>query len=97
MDGRGAFTTHTDDVSGCGECDLLAKVRKFSENRSGGVQVQDGSFVHVGMTVSLEKDFSVTSTQADFAKNMKLLPTPPELWAGRKTPLSVVYIKLRQC
>ena len=49
------------------------------------------------MKVALEKDFSVTSTQADFAKNMKLLPTPPELWAGRKTPLSVEYIKLRQC
>ena len=30
-------------------------------------------------------------------KNMKLIPTPPELWAGRKAPLSLEYIKLRLC
>ena len=51
----------------------------------------------MGMELARESDFSVTLTQADFAKNLKLLPTPPELWAGRKETLSMDYIKLRQC
>ena len=55
-----------------------------------------GSFVNVGMELAQEKDFSLTSTKADFAKNLKLFPTPPSFWAGRKEPLSMDYIKLRQ-
>ena len=42
-------------------------------------------------------DFSVALTQEDFARNLKLSPTSPALWAGRKDPLSMDYITLRQC
>ena len=38
-----------------------------------------GSRVHVGAELAQEKDFFVTLTLADFTKNLKLLPTPPEL------------------
>ena len=53
--------------------------------------------MHVGMEVAQVKDFPATSTQEDFTKNLKLLPTSPELRAGRKNPLSMDYIKLRPC
>ena len=61
------------------------------------MEVQEGSRVHVGVELAQEKDFSVTLTQADFTKNLKLLPTSPASRAGRKEPLSMDYIKLRQC
>ena len=93
----GAFATHTDDISGFREYDLLAKVRGFLVKRFGGMQVQEGSFVHVGMKLAQEEDFSVTLTQAAPTEKVKLLPTPPELWEGRKERLSMEYIKLRQC
>ena len=93
----GELATHIDDIWGCGECDLLSKVRGFSEKRSGGMKVQEGSFVHVGMELAQEKNFSATLTQADFTQNVKFIPTPPELWAGRKEPLSMERIKLRYC
>ena len=51
----------------------------------------------MGMELAQETDFSATSTQGDFTKNLKLLPTSPELRAGRKNPLSKDYSKLRQC
>ena len=50
----------------------------------------------MGMGPAREKDFGATSTRADFAKNLKLVLTPPSLWAGRREPLSMDYIKLRQ-
>ena len=90
-------TTHIDDILGCGEPDILAKARKFPVGRFGKLEVQEGSFVHVGMELAHEKDFSATLTEADFAKNVKLLPTSPEPWAGRREPSSLDHIKLRQC
>ena len=93
----GALATHIDDILGCGVPDLLVKVRGFSDKRCGEMEAQEESPVPAGMELGQEKDFSVTSTHADFTKNLKLLPTPPALWAGRKEPLSMSYIKLRQC
>ena len=75
---------------------MLAKARAFLGKRLGTLGVQEGSFAHVGMEPAQEKDFSVTLTRADFAKNLKLLPTSPPLWAGRGDPLSIDYIKLGQ-
>ena len=37
----------------------------------------------MGAELARRKDFSATLTQADFAKNLKLLPTAPALLAGR--------------
>ena len=93
----GAITTHIDDILGCGEYELLARARAFLDKRFGTSKVSVGSSVHVGMGLAQEKDFSMTLTQADFAKNLKLLPTSPELWARRREPLSTLYVKLRTC
>ena len=53
--------------------------------------------MHVGTEVAQETDFSATSTQEDFTKNLKPLSTSPVLWAGRQEPLSSGEAKLRQC
>ena len=82
----GAFATHIDDILGRGECDLLAKVRGSMGKRFGEMEVQEGSRVHVGMELAQGSDFSVTLTRAVFPKNVKLVPTSPELWAGREEP-----------
>ena len=42
-------------------------------------------------------DFSVQTTQEDFRKNLRRLPTSPELRAARQQPLSPEAVKLRQC
>ena len=42
------------------------------------------------------KDCSATLAQEDFAKNLEPFPTPPELRAGRKEPLSLDGFELRQ-
>ena len=52
--------------------------------------------MHVGAEVAQEKDFSRALTLADFAKKLKLVPTPQAFWAGREEPSSMEYIKLRQ-
>ena len=51
--------------------------------------------VRVGVALAQEKDFSATLTQEYFTRNLEPLPAPPELWAGRKWPLSLDEIKLR--
>ena len=39
---------------------------------------------------------SVTLTKEDFAKDLKLIPTSPELWNARQNPSSADETKLRQ-
>ena len=51
----------------------------------------------MGMELAQEEDFSVALTLAGFMENAKLFPAPPGLWAGRKEPLSMECIDLRQC
>ena len=92
----GAIAEQIDDISGRGEPGLLSKARGFLDKRFGKFKVQEGSFVHVGMQLVQKKDFSWTLTQEDFAKNLKLLPTTPSLWAGRKNPQPMDDTKLRQ-
>ena len=93
----GAPTTYIDGILGRGEADVSSKSRIFLEKSFGKLEVQEGSFVHVGMELAQEKDPSATSTRADFTKHMELLPTPPSLWARGKELLSRDYVKLRQC
>ena len=93
----GVITTHIDDILGRGEPDLLRRARGFPEKHSGKLRAQGGSFVDVGMVLAQEKDFSATLTQEDFTTNLKLLPTSPAFWAGRKNPPRMDYAKLRRC
>ena len=64
-----AFATHIDDISGCGEPDVLTKDRYFSEQRSRTMKLQEDSFVHAGMEFAQDSTFSVTLTRGEFAKN----------------------------
>ena len=51
----------------------------------------------MGVELVQGKGVSATLTQADFTKNMELLTTSSSLCAGRKEPLSIDYMELRQC
>ena len=93
----GAFATHIDDILGCGEPDVLPKIRGFSEQRFGAMKLQENSFVRVGVELNQEANFSVTLTQEEFAKNLQPVGTSPELWAARQKLLSPEDVKLRQC
>ena len=48
--------------------------------------------MHVGMDPAQGKDYFATFTKED----LKTLPTSPEMRAGRKNPLSMDDVKLRQ-
>ena len=74
----GAFTAHIDDISGCGEPDVLTKARNFPEQRFGELHLQGQSFVYVGMGLAQDGAFSVTLTQGDFTKNLQPLGTSPQ-------------------
>ena len=39
----GAFASHIDDISGCGEADVLAKIRAAPEQRFGELKLQESS------------------------------------------------------
>ena len=84
----GVIATRNDEILGCAEPDLLSRARGISVGRFGELNVQEGPSVHAGMELRQGRDFSATLAQGDFAKNLKLLPAPPALWAGRKEPLS---------
>ena len=75
----GAFTTHIDDVLGCGETDVLTKIRHFRETRFGTTKLQEDSFVHNGMELARDRNFSATLTKGDFAANLQPLGTSPQL------------------
>ena len=59
----GVFTTHIDDILGCGEPGVMDKLRQFLELRFGKLKVQEKQFVHVGMELAQDSSFSVTLTQ----------------------------------
>ena len=50
----GAFATHMEDVLGCGEQDVLTKIRVFPENHFGTLKVRESPFVRVGVELSHE-------------------------------------------
>ena len=83
----GAFTTHIDDVLGCGAYGILDLTRKFLELRSGPLEIQESEFVHVGMELSQGSDFSVRLTQSGFTESLLPMDTSPSLWANRQLPL----------
>ena len=56
----GAFTTHIDDILGCGEPGVMEKLRQFLELRFGELKLQEKHFVQVGTELSQDTSFSVT-------------------------------------
>ena len=93
----GASATHIDDILGCGEPDVLTKMRNFSGQRFGKLGLQEESFAHVGMELVWDSTFSAALTQGDSTKNLQPLGTSPQLWAARQKLLSPDDVKLRQC
>ena len=74
---------------------MLPRIRCLLGKRSGELEVQEKSCVRVGPEWAQKKDFSRTSAQEDFTKNLKFLPTSPDLRAGREEPLSLDAAKMR--
>ena len=93
----GAFTTHIDDISGFGETDVLETIRHLLEKRLRTMKLREDSFVHVGMGLAQDGNFSATITQGELAKNLQTLLTSPQLRAARQKLLSPEDAKLRQC
>ena len=77
----GAFATHIDDILGCGEPDVLPKIRRSSGQRFGAMKLQETSFVHVGVELNQNANFSAALKQEEFAKDIQPLGTSPELRA----------------
>ena len=93
----GIFSTHIDDILGCGAPGVLERTRKYLEHRFGALKVQERTFVHVGMELTQVLDFSVTLTQKEFTSRLQPLETSPALWKRRQGPLSDEEKLLRQC
>ena len=64
--------------------------------RFGELEAQEKSFAHAEMEVAPGSGSPVTATQENFTQNLKFLPTPPKLWAGRREPLSFDESKMRR-
>ena len=45
----GVFTRHIDDILGCGDPDVMAKMRIYLEHRFGGLKLQESPFAHAAM------------------------------------------------
>ena len=84
----GIFSSHIDDILGCGAPGVLERTRHYLEQRFGALKVQGNNFVHVGMELVQQSDFSVTLTQAEFTSQLQFLDTSPALWKRRQNPLS---------
>ena len=80
----GAFITHIDDILGCGEPDVLPKIRGSSGQRFGELKLRESPFANVGMELAQESDHSAALTQDESAQNLKPLPSTPQLWAARQ-------------
>ena len=84
----GVFSSHIDDILGCGAPGALERARYFLEQRFGTLKVQENAFAHVGMELAQKADFSVDLTRAEFTQQLKLLDTPTALWKRRQSPLT---------
>ena len=80
----GTFSTHIDDILGCGAPGVLDRTRRYLEHRFGPLKVQEGTFLHVGMELAQSPDFSVTLTQEEFTR--RLQPLAPSARACSSAP-----------
>ena len=93
----GTFSTHIDDILGCGAPGVLERTRQYLEHRFGALKVQERNFVHVGMELAQLPDFSVALTQEEFTCRLQPLETSTALWKRRQGPLSDEEKLLCQC
>ena len=93
----GVFSTHIDDLLGCGVPGALERTRHFLEQRFGELKFQETQFVHVGMELSQAADCSVLLTQEEFTRQLSPLATSTDLWNRRQRPLTDGEILARQC
>ena len=93
----GVFSSHIDDILGCGAPGTLDRTRYCMEQRFGPLKVQEDTMLHVGMELVQEADFSVEHTRAEFSRQLKLLDTSPAFWKRRRRPLSDEEKLLCQC
>ena len=84
----GVFSTHVDDISGCGVPGVLERTRYFSGRRFGALKTQGNDFAHVGMELPQKADFSIELTQAEFTHQLEPLDMSPALREARQRPLS---------
>ena len=92
----GAFATHIDDVLGCGEQDVSARIRVPPRHRCGGMKAQEYSFAHVCIELFQEGDLSVELTQVEFTKDRQPPEASPELLATHRPPPAPEAIQFRQ-
>ena len=83
----GVMTSHIDDLLGCGEQDILAKMEKFLAGRFGPVKIQKDDFQHLGMDIVQKLDGSVEVSQKNFTDLLSPIETSPSLWKDRNRPL----------
>ena len=69
-----------DDILGCRAPGVVVRTRYILAQSFGPLEIQENSFVHVGMELVQKADFSVGLTQAEFTRQLKLMDTSPELW-----------------
>ena len=93
----GVFSSHIDDILGCGAPGVLGRTRYCSEQRFGPLMVQENNFVHVGMELAQKADFSVELTQAEYTRQLQFLDTSPASWKRRRNPLPDEEKSLCQC
>ena len=56
----GAFTTHIDDILGCGEGVSMLKAQVYLTRRPGALKPQETTCNHVGVEIAQLGDFSVS-------------------------------------
>ena len=95
-DAVGAPTPPSGDVLSSGRPGILSKARQDSGRRSGGLEVQGQSSVHVGVEPSKANDLPAPSTEKNFTNDLKVPPTTPSFWATRQRPLLLEDIRARQ-
>ena len=83
----GVFSSHIDDILGCGAPGVLDGARYYLEQRFGPLKVQENAFVRAGMELVQKAGFSVGLTQEEFTRQLQFSDTFPSLWKRRQNPL----------
>ena len=92
----GPIATHLESIFGYSEPHVLSTARRFSEHRSGNLDVQEKPPQHVGMDQYQANDFSALSPQQGFTGGLRPVPTTRDLWAARQHMSAFEEIKERQ-
>ena len=60
---EGTFANHINEISGCGETNVLPQLQRNIEYRFGALKIQEKIFAHVRLKLTQRPSFSVTATQ----------------------------------